>query len=577
MNFMDKMALLFLFACLAAAAGLPAQCAEDWVVPQWSSRIPGDLYGANAPFQVSVDRDGNTYMAGYAADSLFLSSTDGAVAQVVADTDSSFQLALSKYSPEGELLWARGFSVGPLSSFAPDVQAVGEKVAVCGSFYQTLRVDSGEWDAGPYFGGFVVLLDEEGNVEWTKVFNGAGDCYVHGLSSGPGGSLFITGRFTGEVDAFGFSSGGFLWQNHQSFVAKMNPDGAIAWAVQSGPQEGSGHDSRGNALIVEDGDVITGGFFSDSICWGGSCLSSGRNSGRTPYIVRLDGTTGAIQWLRGAVAPPQGYPNGALYGLAADGAGNIFGAGYIQSPFIWSGAALEPSGNFENLLMCWGEDGTLKWSRTFGSDKPGDVEWATSVMVTGYRTLLVIANIFPGTEIDGMQLPSFGKGDLAILEFTLSGKYLRNWVAGGSETEFSYGAALGPDGALLVCGNSLSEKITFRSGEVTQDTALWTNSFLQRLCLNLAPEGSHPEEDIVVFPNPVRGVCWVEGDFGEEPLSIAIVNALGQAVGEYFFPALPGRNRYPVNMGELSPGVYYLQLAGERGGLFFSVPVVLHR
>ncbi|MBK8489616.1 MAG: T9SS type A sorting domain-containing protein [Saprospirales bacterium] len=556
------------------------QCQGDWVLTQWSPRDPLDPYSANAPFQLAADNAGNVYQVGYAGDSLFLESRNGAVQLLDSGVDTSFQLALSKYTSEGRLDWAMGFPVGPLTSFAPGVATWNDRVAICGTFYAFMQIGADQFFIGERFGAFVLLLDTTGTLLWSRLFLGEGSIWGYGLAFSAGGEVVLTGRFTGEVWMPGeldFSSGGNAEQNYQTFALKLDPEGGVRWAVQSGPLVGSGHDSRGQPIAIDGvGDIVLGGFFSDSLFWGTHELRSGRNSGRTPYLVKLDGQTGEAQWLRGAKASASGYPNGSLYGLVCDHNGNIYGAGYIQSDFSWDNQSLQPAGDYDNLLLCWNKDGGVKWARTFGGAAPEDREWATFALVSAYQTLFVGANVFPGTEMDAFLLPAFGKSDLALLEFTLQGEYVRGWVAGGEDTEFSYGGTIDTEGNLLFCGNSQSDGISFRSEVVALDTFQRTNSFLYKMCLSL-PEsgGSAGTEAVKLFPNPGKGVFWLEGNWGVEEARVVLYNVLGQETFRQRLQSLGRDGVYPINTGTLLSGVYYLQLFTE-GKLIFATPVFIH-
>lgn len=550
---------------------MQAQCDNDWSLIQWSKSIPGDPWGANVPFRAAAGSDGAVCMAGYAADSLFLQSAGGQETLVTGFGDTAFQLVVSKYGPDGGLLWAKSFGVGPYSNFAPDIIAVGDDILVCGTFYSALRTGEEEWLAGDRYAAFVARIGPDGELKWIKTISGSGDSWGYGLAASNAGRIFLTGRFSGAIEELGFEAA----SGAHSFVVSLDGDGALDWATRSD----SGRDSRGHPIAaLPGGGVAIGGYFSDSLCWDAACIASGRNGGRTPYIACFDEETGVLRWLKGAVPLPGDFPNGALYGLAADGAGNLYGAGFIQSGFSWDDALLEPSGNFENVLLSWTGDGALRWATTYGSDDENDLEWASDLSVSPYQTLLAVAQVFPGAEIDGTVIFSRGGSDVALLELTLEGGYLRHWTIGGEAMEFSYGAALGEEGVLAVCGNTQSRELYFRSGLVETDTAQRTNSFLYSICLPLPPESrSGTGGEVIVFPNPSWGVCWVEGDFEGEAIRVDVFSAAGQLLSREIVNVIPGRRQYPVHFGEQPAGVYYIQILSEDGRSLFAAPVSLAR
>ena len=147
-------------------------------------------------------------MAGYAADSLFMQSSEGDVFLQEGGVDSNYQLVLSKYDPGGRLRWARGFAAGPFSSFSPDVDTWKDRIAIAGTYYEDR------------FGAFVHLLDSAGAITWVRHFSGAGDIWCYGLAFSGDGSLVMTGRFTGDLSLPGgwvLSCGSPAAQKHQTY------------------------------------------------------------------------------------------------------------------------------------------------------------------------------------------------------------------------------------------------------------------------------------------------------------------------------------------------------------------------
>ncbi|MBK6902173.1 MAG: T9SS type A sorting domain-containing protein [Saprospirales bacterium] len=551
-------------SCFCPISGLRGQCEDDWALSQWSRKGQADPYSSNAPFRVAADDWGNSYMAGYAADSLFMQSSEGDVFLQEGGVDSNYQLVLSKYDPNGRLRWARGFAAGPFSSFSPDVDTWKDRIAIAGTYYEDR------------FGAFVHLLDSAGAITWVRLFSGAGDIWCYGLAFSGDGSLVMTGRFTGDLSLPGgwaLSSGGPAGENYQAYALRLDAEGEILWAVQS--QAGS--DSRGQPIAIDYfGDVVLGGYFSDSLRWNEQVLSSGKNGGRTPFIAKLEGKSGKLLWLQGALPDPSGFPNGVLYGLTCDRNRNIYGVGYIQSEFSWEGVPIIPAGNYENLVLSFDDDGNMRWVKTFGSSDPEDLEWTASALISPYETLIVGANVYPGTELDGFSLPWFGQTDLVALEFDLRGAFLQARVFGGPELDFSYGGAIDPEGNLLFCGNSLSEVFTVRDTDLSFDTLGRANSFLFKLCTTLPNNGGPGMEgEIVVYPNPGKGVFRVEGVIAEGTVRALLCDVMGRKIWLGSFKSTGENAVYPINAGPLEPGMYYLRLY-LGGGRFFSTPVFIN-
>ena len=568
------LSIIYLVFC--DPSGLQAQCAGDWSLAQWSPRDGSDPYSANTPFQLATDDRGNAYMAGYASDSLFLQSSDGNYFFHSPGNEWLGQLVLSKYSRNGDLQWVRGARTDG-AFFSPDVAVWNDMVAICGTYFQPPGLPAG------HIGAFVTLFDTSGVELWNIKFPGGGVMEAYGICFSPSGDLVVTGSFSGEFDIPGgwkLSTGGkpsdvFIY-NSEIFALKLTREGKVKWAVQSGREgEATLFFHRGQPLAIDDtGNVVLGGYFQGVLRWGDLSLRSGRDSGRAPFVAKLDGDTGEVIWLSGAKTVGDDYSNGAFYGLVCDRGRNIYGVGYVQSEFEWDGWPLLPKGNFESLLVCFDESGGVKWVETFGSEDPEDREWAASAMISSYNTLFVGANIFPGTIAGGQLLPSFGKGDIAALEFDLSGAILRGWAYGGPDTDFSYGAALDADGSLLLCGNSLSSSMSFGDVDLEwEETDGRTNSFLYKQCLGLPAVALPGEEgNVKLYPNPGKGVFWLDGNFGKGALEVLVVDMLGRELNRQTIRLNGQKSVYGINAGHLPPGFYCLLLFRE-GQFLFSMPV----
>jgi len=565
-------AFLLAGCCLQGARG---QCGSDWAVAQWPEKDWGNPSGTlNVSIHLATDERGNTFMAGYAFDSLYLQSTDGSVYLQDSGMDGKIQSVLSKYDREGVLQWVKGYTTpgGTSSYLALDVAARNDRVALCGIYSDSTSAPGRS---------YVTVLDSAGTEMWTLKFDGYGGMESYGLAFFPTGELAFTGAFRGEVEIPG---GGLLssatpsgW-NKEVFVMKLDREGHVLWAVQSSlpsdpSQQEPFREHRGLPIEIDNnGNVVLGGHFKGILRMGDREINSGRFGGQTPFVAKLDGSTGEVLWLTGAETVENDYPLGTLYGLACDRSGNIYAVGYIQSEFEWGEWPLHPKGQYEVLVVCLEKAGSVKWARTFGSDDPEDQEWAASVMISPYQTLVVGVNLPPGTEMDGSLLPSFGDTDVAALEFSLSGHFLRGWVFGGPEEDYSYGGAMDAEGNLLFCGNS-RDKISFGSvGLEFEEDAVYT-SFLYKRCMSLPAPASSGEE-VRLFPNPGKGVFWLEGDFGDGRLEVTVANTLGQELARQTIQLFDRKAVYGINTGGLAPGFYYLVLS--RGGEYLrSIPVCI--
>ena len=149
----------------------------------------------------------------------------------------------------------------------------------------------------------------------------AGNAYVAGYFAGTVvfGNTFLT---TGPPP----SGGG---RDYDWFVAKLDPLGAVLWAVRAG---GLGAPDVCRDLCLDgQGHVYVAGTAQGQAAFGTLNLNNNPGGGPRIVVARLDAATGTWQWLA------QGGANrNQAYGVAADAAGHVFVAGTVGDRANWA-------------------------------------------------------------------------------------------------------------------------------------------------------------------------------------------------------------------------------------------------
>ena len=196
---------------------------------------------------ISVDGSGSCYVIGtFQGEATF----DG----VTLTADGFRNIFIAKYQPDGPLAWVRqaGGGMEYMAGPAVAVDSAGN-VFVTGSF-------GGE----AAFGGvtlasrggsdiFVARYDSDGLLDWAKQAGGASGDAGYGVSVDDSNNVYVTGAFQGQAsfDGVTMTSEGSV----NSFIAKYDSDGSIAWVRRGG---GTG---RGIS-VAGSGDVYVTGYFS---------------------------------------------------------------------------------------------------------------------------------------------------------------------------------------------------------------------------------------------------------------------------------------------------------------------------
>ena len=207
----------------------------------WLIKIGGTGYDeANG---LTTDEDGNIYILG----------SNG----------------LSKYDPNGVLIWTRQFYQIGVFDFHSDHNG---HLYTTGSFFTTVNLGSSTLTPRGVPDIYIAKFDTSGNVVWAKQGGGEGwDDWGYAITTDDDGNVFVTGMFQdtaffetdtliAEIDQFG--SGG-----RDIFIAKYNAAGDLLWVKQSKGTDwsqgwGIATDMEGNAYMT---GYYTGPAYFDSI------------------------------------------------------------------------------------------------------------------------------------------------------------------------------------------------------------------------------------------------------------------------------------------------------------------------
>lgn len=144
----------------------------------------------------------------------------------------------SQSSPE--ILWGRQFGSDKEEYCMNHVNDGKGNIYVCGKTTGSLT--------GKNFGkndGFIMKLDDSGNVIWTRQFGTSEDENVLWSAIDSHGCIYITGSTTGDME--GKNSG-----EEDIFIVKYNPDGQLLWAKQFGTDS----TDVGNGIYAGNQDFV---------------------------------------------------------------------------------------------------------------------------------------------------------------------------------------------------------------------------------------------------------------------------------------------------------------------------------
>lgn len=206
----------------------------------------------DAGFGITAGHSGSIAVTGTFSDTASFGNT-----KLIAGGASDIFIA--KFSPGGNLLWARqagDTSYGEGSSIVMDND---ENVYVTGRFYGTGLVPGCDGTGNIY----IAKYNSAGVRQWMKCAGNGGEESADGIAIDSSGSLFITGGFdfmldfgSGEIPNYGVID---------AFILKYNSSGVAQWADHAG---GGGNDYGTSVALDRSGNLFLAGAFSDTSSFG---------------------------------------------------------------------------------------------------------------------------------------------------------------------------------------------------------------------------------------------------------------------------------------------------------------------
>lgn len=345
---------------------------------------------------------------------------------------------------------------------------------------------------------FVAKFGSNGVCQWAKQYGTGGDDAGNGIFVDKG-DVYVTGHFGGNITfgAYPLTSLGGL----EIFVAKLNPNGAVQWAVRGGgPSQDIAYSvaSRGSPYVTGFVSNPTSGPVTFGSTAGNPCTLTGVGPSRDIFIVRYS-TAGVCEVVKrtGTSQDDRGYGvsvdgtgnayvtgvssgqafiakwnlaltqlwsktingNSTGYGISTDSQGNSYVAGQfsgtVMNPFGLT--SVGPSDGF--VAMFETTAGTAVWVRTISG--PGsDVARAISVRET---CDLFVTGSFMGTANFGsaMSLVTSGASDIFVARYDVGGGIQWATKAGGSLNEEGRGISADSFGKASVTGIYMSNPAVF--------------------------------------------------------------------------------------------------------------------
>jgi hypothetical protein len=432
--------------------GLPALAADGDLV--WARDTEDE--GWDVAGGVAFDSSGNVVVVGQFKGSVDFDPGPGTTTLTEAGELLSGDIAVWKFSPTGNLLWAvRAGDIGTDSAMAVATDGSGN-IFVTGSFAGTVDFDPGAGtdevtrESG---GTFVWKLDADGGHEWVRTI-----APMTGLdiATDSDGNVITVAYFSGTQGDFDpgaaevtlTSNGG-----NDAYVWKLDPDGDLLWVKQAG---GTGID-RASAVAVDDANaILVTGYFSSTVDFDPGPATSNlvSNGDRDIFVWKLD-SDGALVWARAAGGA--GSDSGGAIAVDADQNVLLTGGFVVSVDFDpGAGSALLDGATGRDAFV-WKLDsaGGYEWARNAGTTyevEGSGIAAAADGGVFATGDFRGTADFDPGAGTASLSSNGTGWTDAFVWELDRDGRYLRAARIGGTIGDFGLDAAVSPGGVWAAVG-----------------------------------------------------------------------------------------------------------------------------
>ena len=337
-----------------AAAGATGTAGASGGVAWLGTRILGT---ATTDYLASMvlDASGNIFINGPTAAALY--------GQTAGSMNDMFAL---KLNAAGAVQWAAQIA-GDGEDSGGDLALDGAgNVYIAGSTYTSIDGRAGA-------GGFDVVLakfDSTGARQWIRQFGSAADDFGAGVVTDAAGNVYVAGTAGDALP--GKTSAG----RNDAFLVKFDSAGTQQWARQFGAATS---EYTTGAAIDAAGNLFVAAYVTDP----DNSPPDAPEAGHV-LLAKYDGA-GTSQWTRAISSDG----NDRSFGVAADGAGNVYVVGDTSGNFGGSGNA----GNNDAYVIKYDGAGNRVWARQFGTD---ELDTAEAVTTDGAGNVYVGGGTFSG-------------------------------------------------------------------------------------------------------------------------------------------------------------------------------------
>jgi Ca2+-binding RTX toxin-like protein len=374
----------------------------------WDKKLTS-LTGSDSFNELLLDTSGNVVMAG---------STSSILPGQVSQGD--WDAFVVKYNANGTLLWTRQFGSTGYDSINRTLLDNSGNVIVGG-------VTNGALPGQIYQGGqdaFIAKYDANGTALWTRQFGSAVYDNVSSTVLDASGNVIVSGNTSGALPG----------QIHQGsddvFVAKYDTNGTLLWSNQLG---GSAYEYVTETIVNANSDVIVSGLTY------GALPGQTNTDGFSDIFIAKYSSTGSLLWSRQLDSTGSQTHGKTLIDTNGDlvVSGGTYGSLFGQVN----------QGDYDGLVTRYNTDGTLLWTRQFGTTGYDDV--VQTLLDSSGNTVVsgTTSGAFAGQTNQGLN-------DIFVAKYAANGNLLWTRQLGSTTSDSISKTLVDANGNIIVTGTT---------------------------------------------------------------------------------------------------------------------------
>ncbi len=377
--------------CYGSASSCPSgsQGTTDYFITKytgsgtrvWTQQL-GRAGTISGLYAIAVDKSSNIYVAGASSSSIISTNVSG-------------EYFISKYSPNGNLVWSQQLAGGGanVSSMALDSSS---NIYIFGTTDKNLvscngvsSLCSGNSQGSEDY--FISKYTSDGTWQWTEQL-GETSKMTGGYSGAvdSSGNAYIMGATTANLascNGVSSSCSGGAQGTEDYYISKYASNGAWVWTKQLGE---AGQSTEGQSVSVDPSSNIyltgrsTGNLAS---CNGVSSSCAGSAQGSWDYFVSKYSSGGTWGWTK--QLGESGTSTTAI-GTAVDASSDVYVTGYTTANLVsCNGVSASCSGSsqgvYDYFISKYATDGTWDWTKQLGE---------TGLMALGGQIFVNSSNLY---------------------------------------------------------------------------------------------------------------------------------------------------------------------------------------